>query len=190
MLTYSVLLNSTSASHGRTPVKPQQVGNPLGHTGEVQAVVDGCPIYPSLGIQSYVIGGVGVFRQVVPTGALIASPAQCNKPSRQKPFARRGVEPVGSIRPCKGQPNSPRARLPCGGNSDQRAKGSCGPECEFGFQGKSFCGLDGLSSGLTAFPAAQFNHAPRAHVMQNPQVSGDHVTGIPTQGKPAKPRPT
>ncbi|KAI8505549.1 hypothetical protein Bbelb_167380 [Branchiostoma belcheri] len=31
---------------------------------------------------SYVIGGIGVFGQVVPSGALIASPAQCNRPSR------------------------------------------------------------------------------------------------------------
>ncbi|KAI8510478.1 hypothetical protein Bbelb_113940 [Branchiostoma belcheri] len=35
------------------------------------------------GIQSYVIGGIGVFGQVVPSGALIASPAQCNRPSRR-----------------------------------------------------------------------------------------------------------
>ncbi|KAI8484647.1 hypothetical protein Bbelb_375880 [Branchiostoma belcheri] len=33
-------------------------------------------------IPSYVIGGVGVFRQAVPSGALIAAPAQCDRPSR------------------------------------------------------------------------------------------------------------
>ncbi|KAI8489508.1 hypothetical protein Bbelb_326750 [Branchiostoma belcheri] len=46
-----------------------------------------------------VIGGIGVFRQVVPSGALRASPAQCNRPSREPGPASTDPVSHSTLRP-------------------------------------------------------------------------------------------
>ncbi|KAI8510452.1 hypothetical protein Bbelb_113680 [Branchiostoma belcheri] len=63
-----------------------------------------------------------------------AFPSTSKEPfARQSKLPLRGVEPEGFVRRASQTP-IPRARLPCSGNLHQRAKGSCGPENEFGFQ--------------------------------------------------------
>ncbi|KAI8482535.1 hypothetical protein Bbelb_397710 [Branchiostoma belcheri] len=54
----------------------------------------------------------------------------------------------------------PRARLPRSGNFHQRAKGSCGPENDFGFQGRIIRGLEQAVFGALTVSPAQYNRPP------------------------------